>query len=426
MSKRPHTIVVGGGVIGVATAYYLAKQGSHVTLLEQGDICSGCSRGNAGQVTPGHLPLTQPGTMWRNLRWLCQSTSPLYVAPRFDLNLWRWLWRFHRACNQSHLQHATRVLCQLGAASHFLFEQLRDDIGLSYECPGRLEICRNETTYSAICAESALLRECGFQSHQLRGAEVNRFEPAIQATVAGGVYYPDSGSCNPHKLVELLAAAAMADGAEFRPNTPLSDLHIDSGRLRAVVTPDEVIEANRFVLACGSWSPQIARRIGLRLPIQPGKGYHLDIDRPVQTPAHPVVLVEERIFVTPIDDFLRLAGTMEFSGFNLTQRTTRIDQISNGAGRYLETQHLRERSRWCHLRPMTYDGLPIIDRVPHLENVWVATGHGMLGVTQGPITGKLLAEWVTENKTAYDLTPLRIGRFPRTRIPARRSTALRR
>src|SRR5690606_14538189 len=131
------------------------------------------------------------------------STSPLYVAPRFDPKLWGWLWRFQRACNQSHLQHATKVLCELGAASSSLFERLVDDIGLAYTSPGRLEVCRSETTFSAACAESALLQECGFQSQQLRGVEVNQFEPAIQTTVAGAIFYPDSGSCNPHRLVEL-------------------------------------------------------------------------------------------------------------------------------------------------------------------------------------------------------------------------------
>lgn len=412
MSKQPITIVVGGGVIGVATAYYLAQRGARVKLLEQGDLCSGCSRGNAGQITPGHLPLTQPGTMWRNLRWLFQSTSPLYVAPRFDPKLWGWLWRFQRACNQAHLQHATKVLCELGAASSSLFERLVDDIGLAYTSPGRLEVCRSATTFVAACAESVLLQESGFQSQQFRGDEVNQFEPAIQTTVAGAVFYPDSGSCNPRRLVELMASAAQAAGAEIKLNTPVSDVHIESGRLQAVVTPHEVIEADRIVLACGSWSPQVARRLKLKLPLQPGKGYHLDIDRPAQAPTRPVVLVEERIFVTPLDELLRLAGTMEFSGFNLTQRSARIEQLWRGADKYLEgVRHAPVRSRWCHLRPMTCDGLPIIDRIPHLDNVWIATGHGMLGVTQGPITGKLVAEWITEGRPSIELSPLRVGRF---------------
>jgi D-amino-acid dehydrogenase len=422
-----HTVVIGGGVVGTATAYYLTKQGRQVTLLEQGDLCSGCSRGNAGQVTPGHLPLPQPGTVWRNLRWLFKSTSPLYIAPRFDLTLLKWLWQFNQACNEPHLNKATEILCRLGAASGELFEQLVDEIDLRYENKGRLEVCRTKETYLSACAESELLQECGFESQRLLGDQVQQFEPAIQAAVFGAIFYPNSGFCNPQELVEQLAAAAKTSGAKIKPNTQVTDLRIDNGRLLGVVTEQEEIRADAAVLACGSWSPRLAHRLGIRLAVQPGKGYHLDVQRPEAAPAMPVVLVEERIFVTPIDDFLRLAGTMEFSGFNLKQRPARLEMLATGASRYLPGVHRAPvRSRWCHLRPMTPDGLPIIGRVPQVDNVWIATGHGMLGVTQGPITGKLLADWISEGKTSLDLAALRPDRFqrsPRKSRPLNRTAA---
>lgn len=407
-----HTVVIGGGVVGAATAYYLAKQGNDVTLLEQGQLASGCSQGNAGQVTPGHLPLPQPGTMWRNLRWLFSSTSPLYVAPRLDLSLMQWLWQFNRACNEPHLRRATRILCELGEAGATLFDQLVSDIDLRYQNKGRLEICRSMRSFVAACEEAELLRECGFESQRLSGDQVQQFEPAIQIDVAGAIYYPNSGFCNPHALVTQLAAAAEALGAKFQLNTPVTDLRIEQGRAVAVISPHQEVRADAVVLACGAWAPRLARRLGMRLPVQPGKGYHLDVERPDVAPAMPVVLVEERIFVTPIDDFLRMAGTMEFSGFNLLQRPARIDMLAAGTGRYIPgVAQAPERSRWCHLRPMTPDGLPIIGRVPQVPNVWIAAGHGMLGVTQGPITGKLVAEWIGTGKTSIDLTPLRPERF---------------
>jgi D-amino-acid dehydrogenase len=353
--------------------------------------------------------------MWRNLRWLFRSTSPLYVAPRIDFNLFKWLWQFNQACNKPHLNKATEILCQLGVASGKLFEQLVDEIDLRYENKGRLEVCRTEEAYLSACAESELLQDCGFESQRLRGDQVQRFEPAIQAAVAGAIFYPNSGFCNPQELVEQLAAAAKASGAKFKLNTQVTDVRIENGRLVAVMTPQEEIRADAVVVACGSWSPRLARRLGMRLPVQPGKGYHLDLQRPEAAPAMPVVLVEERIFVTPIDDFLRLAGTMEFSGFNLTQRPARINMLSAGAGRYLSgIQRADVRSRWCHLRPMTPDGLPIIGRAPQTDNVWIATGHGMLGLTQGPITGKLLADWISEGKTSLDLAALRPDRFQKS------------
>ncbi len=159
-------------------------------------------------------------------------------------------------------------------------------------------------------------------------------------------------------------------------------------------------------------SQGVARKLGLRMAVQPGKGYHLDIDRPAGCPSLPVVFVEEKIFVNPINDFLRLAGTMELSGFNLRQIPARLDMLAIGAGRYLAgVDEAAVRSHWCHLRPMTPDGLPVMGRTPRAENVFVATGHGMLGLTQGPITGKLMAQWILDGKTEIDLSELRPDRF---------------
>ena len=168
---------------------------------------------------------------------------------------------------------------------------------------------------------------------------------------------------------------------------------------------------------------QLARDLGLVLPVQPGKGYHVDIDLPAAPPRIPVVLMEERIFVSPIDDFLRMAGTMEFSGFNLTPRPERLEMLVTGAGKYFpEIRTAPVRSRWCHLRPMTPDGLPIIGQVPGTENAWIATGHGMLGITQGPATGRLLAEWIVHGTPSIDLTPTSAERFRRHRCTKRFST----
>jgi len=413
MSSR--TIVVGGGVIGVSTAYYLARQGSAVTLIEQGELCSGSSQGNAGQITPGHLPLPQPGTLWRNLRWLAKSTSPLYIAPRLDVSLLRWLWRFQRACNATHLRRATQVLCELGRLSAQLFDELRGELEFGYEYPGRLEVCRGEHSFRAACEEADLLQEFGFPARRLCGSEVHELEPAVRAEVAGGAYYPDSGHCNPETLVLAMAEAAQGLGATLRPQTAVRELKVEAGRVMAAVCDDDAVAGDNFVLACGSWAPELARRLGVALPVQPGKGYHVDIEPPAASPRIPVVLMEERIFVSPIGDFLRMAGTMEFSGFNLTPRPERLEMLVRGAGRYFPAVPAAPvRSRWCHLRPMTPDGLPIIGPLPGTENAWIATGHGMLGITQGPATGQLLAEWLTRGKPRIDLAPVRPDRFCRS------------
>jgi D-amino-acid dehydrogenase len=275
-----------------------------------------------------------------------------------------------------------------------------------------LEICRAESSFLAVRQEAKLLEACGFEARPMRGREVADFEPAITADVAGAVYFPDSGACDPQRFVLELAKAAAALGVTFCPHTHVEDLHVRYGRVTALVTQDDEMAADAVVLAGGSWTPRLARRLGLRLPSQPGTGYHLDITRPAKSPRIPVVLVEERVFVTPLDDVLRLAGTMELSGFNLIERAARLDMLRTAASRYItDVDTAAEQSRWCHLRPMTPDGLPMIGPIGRVENVWVGAGHGMLGLTQGPITGQLLAESIVDGHTSIDLAPLWPDRF---------------
>lgn len=407
--------VIGGGVIGVATAYYLAERGIAVTLYEQQEICSGCSEGNAGQITAGHLPLNQPGTLWRNLRWLAQPTSPLYIPLRFDPALLAWLWRFQRACTARHVERATALLGQLGKASRQLFETLAAELSFDYHFEGRLELCRSEASWRATRHEAELLSGFGFTSEVLSAAQARQREPAIAGPIAGAVFFPESGYCDPRRFVTALAHAAAARGAVIRSNTPVSQIEgADNGAFRLAI-PTGTATADAVVLACGAWTARLADRLGMRLPVQPGKGYHVDLQLPPsQRPRIPLVLVDDRIFVTPIGSHLRLAGTMELSGFNLKQRAPRLDALTRGARRYLggiEADHVRHR--WCHLRPMPADGLPVIGPVPAAPRIWIATGHGMLGLTQGPITGQLVAQALNGEPTDIDLAPFSPARFAR-------------
>lgn len=407
-----HTIVVGGGVVGVSTAYYLAKRGVRVTLVEQNEVASGCSHGNAGQITPGHLPLPVPGTLLRNMLWLFKPSSPLFIAPRIDIELWKWLVRFQLACNHRHLRKATRVLCELGAASIEQYRQLRDEIGFRFQDEGRLEVCSGKKSFENAVQEAELLRSFGFQHQQLLGSEVNSFEPAIRSDVYGAIYYPDSAACDPHRFVETLATHSINNGVSLKEKTEVLDLVLEADRCLGVRTAEGDILGDEVVLAQGSWAARLSGRLKQALPIQPGKGYHLDLSAPSLQPTRPLVLLEERIFVTPMTGCLRLAGTMEFSGFNLHPRQTRLDMLVSGTSRYLPRIEQAEiRSEWCHLRPMTSDGMPVLGPLRQIDHLWLATGHGMLGLTQGPISGKLLSEWICDGKPSIDLDEVSPNRF---------------
>ncbi len=407
-----HVVVIGGGVIGVSAAYYLAQAGQRVTLLEQNEICSGSSQGNAGQITPGHMPLNHPGMIWRNLGLMLKPSSPLYIPLRFDWGLMRWLWKFNQACAPGKVREATELLAALGHASFELFEQLKDQLDFGYHCPGRLEVCRQESTLRSVEHEAKMLEEFGYTWQHVSADEVRELEPAVTTPVFGGIKFNESAFCNPATFVIQLGEAAAAAGVTMREHAAVDRIEANGTGPVRLTLGDEVIEADHAVVAGGAWTPQLAKQLGLRLPIQPGKGYHLDIDSPPTKINASTLFVEERVFVTPIDDFLRLAGTMELSGFNLRQLPARIKQLSVGAGKYIEgIEEAKVRSRWCHLRPMAPDGIPVIGPTPQSDKVWIASGHGMLGLTQGPITGKLVAEGITTGETSMDIRPLRPERF---------------
>ncbi len=407
-------VVVGGGVIGVSTAYYLAKRRKRVLLLEQADeLCWGSSRGNAGQITPGHLPLPQPGTLQRNLRWLLLPTSPLYIPLRYDPALWHWLLLFLRASSRRHLLQSTRVLCQLGRLSFELFRQLAAELDFGYQCRGRLEVCRTGRTLGAAVGEAELLNRFGFGYELLDGKQLRQREPAIEADVAGAIYMPDSAHCNPHRFVLELARAAEGMGVEIRLGIAVCSVLQRGGEVVVATGRGEHV-ARWAVVASGAWPPPLPAAISRRLPLQPGKGYHLDVV-PVaaQSPRIPLILLQERIFVAPIDDFLRMAGTMELSGFDLSDNPVRVRMLAEGTCRYMPAiKQAQMRSRWWHLRPLLPDGLPAIGPVPGAEKIWLATGHGMLGLSQGPGTGYLIAEGIDTGRTSIDLTAVRLDRFP--------------
>ena len=418
---RADVVVVGGGVIGVSAAYYLAARGQKVTLLEQNELSSGSSKGNAGQITAAHMPLNQPGMMLSNLRMLLAPSSPLYVPLRFDPGLIRWLWRFHRASTPTHVQRATEIICRFGRASVDLFDQLATEFDFSYRRAGRLEVCRRPKTLEAVLHEAELYKSLGFDYRALTPDEVAEFEPALIGPIAGAIHMPDSCFCEPEQFVLEMAKAAQRMGAEFRTGVQVTDLKIDGDDVR-VVTDAEPVDARHVVLACGAWAPRLESRLGLRLPIQPGKGYHLDLCLPADAamPKIPFVVIDDRTYIIPYDNpdgdpngsFVRLAGTMEFSGFNLRLHPARLEMLRDVASRYIEgIDRASERSRWCHLRPMTPDGLPMIGPAPSAPNVWIATGHGMLGLTQGPITGKLIADALVDGRIDESLAVMRPDRF---------------
>lgn len=416
-SSTPSVVVVGGGVIGVCCAYYLARAGARVTLLERGAIASEASQGNAGTISAGHPPLNRPGRVREAVTRMLDPTSPLYIPPRWDPELWRWLVTFARHCTHRHVSHATAVMAPLGHRTLELFGELMEEEALDcgYDRRGYFDVCATEHGMSAAREEAHLISPHGYHPEILEPAELRRAEPALGGPLEGGVYYPEAATVDPLCFVRALAGAAVRRGLDIREGADVSDVEVDSGRVSGVRLADgEVKAADAVVLATGPFSRRLADRSGIRLPLQPGKGYHRDM--PVGPGGAPplriaCVLHEASVFCTPLRDRVRLAGTMELSGTNHVLRPERLEQLTRAAkAAFPGLGDGPALSEWCGLRPMSADGLPFVGPLTGLEGAWIATGHGMLGLTLGPVTGEMVAEGVMGAEPSPSMLALSPGR----------------
>jgi D-amino-acid dehydrogenase len=418
-------VVVGGGVIGVCCARSLARRGVPVTVLERGEVGHGASYGNAGTVSPGHPPINAPGRWRELLRSMVDPLSPLYIPPRFDPRLWRWLLSFARHCRQEHVEHYGRVMAPLARATPALHDEIAASMArhadgsgaldLGYRADGYLEIFRTQGGATTAEHEAEFARGQGFAPEPLSGDELREREPALSTAVSGGFRYPEGRSLDPYAFVRGVADEALRHGARIESGVDVRAVRMEGGRACGVSTAAGDVDATAVILATGAYSPALYAGLGCPLPVIPAKGYHVDL--PATEPGTPrldsaCLLVETSVFCTPLPGRLRLAGTLEFSGIDHEIREKRLRQLTRGARPFLEDlTDASSLSEWCGLRPCTPDGLPVVGALPGHRGVYAATGHAMLGLTFGPITGELLAELIAEGQPSMPIDGLDPGRF---------------
>ena len=413
----PRVVVVGGGVIGVSCAYHLARGGAEVGVIEREEIGAGASSGNAGTIAAGHPPLNRPGRIKRGLSQTLDPTSPLYVHPHWNPGLWRWLMGFARYCTDEHVRHCMSVMGPLGRDALTAFDTLfaEEWIECGYARTGYFEACETEEGLATARHEADTIRASGYAPQELSGDELRAAEPAVGPGMVGAIFYPEAAILDPASFLVGLLAATRRRGAEVRIGSGVAHLRVGGGRASGVeLTDGTSVDADVVVLATGAAVGQWRRDLGVRLPVQPGKGYHRDVDiGPNGAPRlnTGLVLAEHAVFCTPMDTAVRFAGTMEFSGHNRVMRRPRLRQLTNAArAAFPGMGTARPRSEWCGLRPMSVDGLPIVGPVPGVDGVCIATGHGMLGLTLGPVTGELVASHVLGREEPR-LEPLLPSRF---------------
>ncbi len=410
-------LVIGGGAIGLNSAYYLRKAGREVTVLERNTFGEGCSFGNAGLICPSHLiPLSAPGMISQGIKWMFDGKSPFYIRPRFSLTLFRWLWQFGRNCTKAHVDRSIPVLGTLLETSRDLTASISSENNLDFGIDRKglfmlyQEENEPETTQLAEAAERVGMEASFYRTPD----EVKKIDPNLHLRRGGGLHFPGDFHIDPRKYVTSLLEQLRKEGVSIEEETEVTGFVKESGKITGVDTATKRYRAREVVLAAGSWSPTIARQLKLRVPVQPGKGYSVTFPKPENCFSTPLILTESRVAVTPFEKELRFGGTMEFTGWDLQLRKKRIQAILDAFPRYIEgfsVPSMGETKVWAGLRPCSADGLPIIDRAPGFSNLTIATGHSMLGMALSSVSGHLVTDIIENREPVVDIVPYRLGRF---------------
>jgi D-amino-acid dehydrogenase len=419
---RARVVVIGAGVIGAGCAYYLNRAGWDVTVIDRGKFGSGCSHANCGLVVPSHvLPLAAPGAIGSTAAALFRKNSAFSIKPRLDPALWSWLIRFARRCNERDMLEAGRAIQALLDSSRSLYDELFHseapdaEIEAEWTQRGLLFAFQTRSAMDHYAGTDRLLRDSfGVGATRYDSEALIRLEPALKPGLAGGWHYQTDAHLRPDRFLASLQRLLESRGVTIREHCELRGFEKNTGekKLKRIETSTGMLDADAFVIAAGAWTPRLNVNLGCRIPIQPGKGYSMTMPRPARSPNIPLLFEEHRVAVTPMQSGYRLGSIMEFAGYDASLDPRRLELLRTGASHYLiEPTAEPIVERWFGWRPMTYDSIPIIGRSPALQNVLIATGHNMLGLSMAPATGKLVTELLGDEPTHIDATPYSPSRF---------------
>jgi len=409
-------LIVGSGVVGIACAHYLRTSGFNVTVVDQSSIGSGCSHSNLGYICPSHvLPLTEPGAIGTAIKSFFDSSAPFRVKPRLSPAFLNWMWQFARRCNRRQMLKSAFHLKAILDSSISEYRKIISEQALHCEWheSGLLQVLETKSGMHDFAKTDKLLADqFGVSAQRIEGEELPQFDPAFRSGLAGAFYYEGDAFTRPDLLNAVWSQNLKQHGVIFIEDCKLDAIEKKNGRIIGVQTQRGMMTADRFVFATGAWSAQLSSGLDCRIPVEPGKGYSVTMDRPDVCPKYPMLFPEHNVGVTPFEHGYRLGSMMEFVGFDESIPERRIDQLRESAKSYL-VEPFTEKilNTWYGWRPMTWDSLPIIGRVPRLENAYLATGHNMLGLSLAAGTGKLIAEIIREQPTHIDSTAFSPERF---------------
>ncbi|NLU92214.1 NAD(P)/FAD-dependent oxidoreductase [Chitinophaga sp. Ak27] len=410
-------IVIGGGIIGLCSAYYLEESGWEVTILDKGDFSDNCSYGNMGMIVPSHfVPLAAPGIVSQGIRWMFNSKSPFYVKPSLSQQLISWGLKFMKSANARHVTESALPLRDINLFSRSLYSTLAQQDGFNFGLERKGIIMYYKT--DAVAEEEAHLAKqannMGLDAAVLDKAALQALEPQVQLDVLGGVHYRCDGHLYPNDLMQQLITYLKQRGVRFLTNSEVTAIKSSGKKITSVQTGQDTHTADLFVLATGSWSPAVARMAGVKVAMMPGKGYSVTLNAPSVNLNIPAILCEARVALTPMGNRLRYGGTMEVAPVNDQVNMNRVAGIVDSVQHYFSNLPIsmpEKSSVWSGCRPCSPDGLPYIGYAPQYSNLLLGTGHAMMGLSLGPATGKLIAELANNESTSIDLAAFSPARW---------------
>lgn len=403
-------IIIGGGVIGLCTAYYLQKEGHQVTVIDQSSMNNGASYVNAGFISPSHIiPLSAPGVVKKGIEWMFDPSSPFYVKPRMDADFLRWAWAFNKSCTEKHVKDSMQVISNIAVFSHELYQDISKeaDFNFHFEKKGLLMLCKTEKMLEEEIEVAELASKVDLETKVLDKEALKLLEPNLKVDAIGATFYKCDAHSTPHEFMSDLKKHLVKKGVEILSNQEVIDIDIKDNKIQAVKSSKGLIKGDEFVLAAGSWTALVAKKLGMRLLLQAGKGYRINVAREIGI-KYPAILAEAKVAVTPMNGFTRFAGTMEINKINDDVNPIRVKAIAKAATDYypevgIQSEEMKNAA--SGLRPLSPDGLPYIGRTKNCSNLTIATGHAMMGWTMATGTGKLVSEIISSKKTSLDLDP---------------------
>jgi len=413
--KKSDVLVIGGGAVGVAVAYYLAGLNQEVTLLEKDQICSGSSYGNAGLISCDNpIPTATPGVIKQGLKWMLDPEGPFYVKPRLNMDLVRWLLQFRKACREKNMLRTIELTIEMKNIGRALSAEFSDEnrAAFTWEDKGRIILFRTRDGFESGQAELKFLDKYDIKAEVLYQKAARKKIAILNKDVKGALYYPGYSHVKPDTYVKELAKLAKGRGVNLMTNTEVLEFEMGQKKIKKVMTTRGNFQANQIVLAAGADSPVISKMLGIKIPIQPAKGYSVTIKKPANAPDIPVGLAEGKVAVTPMGKYLRYSCTLELVGYDRSINQRRIKGATQMLNRYFDGFEDPEIVEiWRGFRPNTPDTLPIIERNKKYPNLILATGHDMLGMNNSLLTGKLVSQIITASTPSMAIEPCRLAWF---------------